>query len=312
MNSQQHHLAAELCRVSGHPAPIGAWECNLANEALSWTDGVYDLFGLQRGSTIQRSSILDLYEASSRSEMNRMRSGIIRNGGAFSLDCRIRTASNEKRWMRLIVGVGHENGRPIRIFGSKQDVTAEKGLWGDLALLSRHQPIIAPSTRRDFETRLRQALHGARFDQEAFALIIVDIDDFHDIVDTFGAPASNELLTRFDERLARLFPDALASGRINRSQFALLLRMPTGQQRFAASLENARHLLCRPIPRGTMVIDFTISIGAVGLEGERHRDAATVFAEAQAALHVASMAGGGTLRMFDRPFASITSQLPAE
>lgn len=298
--------------MSGQPAAIGAWECNLANEALSWTDGVYDLFGLQRGSTIQRSSILDLYEAGSRSEMNRMRSGIIRNGGAFSLDCRIRTASNEKRWMRLIVGVGHQNGRPSRIFGSKQDVTAEKGLWGDLALLSRHQPIIAPSTRRDFETRLGQALHGVRFDREAFALVIVDIDDFHDIADTFGAPASDELLTRFDERLARLFPDALASGRINRSQFALLLRMPAGQQRFAASLENARHLLCRPISRGTMVIDFTISIGAVSLEGERHRDPTTLFAEAQAALHVASTAGGGTLRMFDKPLASVPSRLPAE
>ncbi|WP_199093491.1 diguanylate cyclase [Bosea sp. ASV33] len=312
MNSQQQHLAAELCRVSGHPAAIGAWECNLANESLSWTDGVYDLFGLQRGSTIQRSSILDLYEAGSRSEMNRMRSGIIRNGGAFSLDCRIRTASNERRWMRLIVGVGHQNGRPLRIFGSKQDVTAEKGLWSDLAALSRHQPIIAPSTRRDFETRLGKALRGARFDQEAFALVIVDIDDFHDIVETFGAAASDELLARFDERLARLFPDALASGRINRSQFALLLRMSTGQQRFAASLENARHLLCRPISRGTMVIDFTISIGAVSLEEQRHRDPVTLFAEAQAALHVASTAGGGTLRMFDKPLASVASRLPAE
>ncbi|WP_293796026.1 diguanylate cyclase [uncultured Bosea sp.] len=298
--------------MSGQPAAIGAWECNLANEALSWTDGVYDLFGLQRGSTIQRSSILDLYEAGSRSEMNRLRSGIIRNGGAFSLDCRIRTASNERRWMRLIVGVGHQNGRPFRIFGSKQDVTAEKGLWGDLAALSRHQPIIAPSTRRDFETRLGQALHGARFDREAFGLVIVDIDDFHDIVETFGTSASDELLTRFDERLARLFPDALASGRINRSQFALLLRMPAGQQRFAASLENARHLLCRPISRGTLVIDFTISIGAVSLEEQRHRDPATLFAEAQAALHVASMAGGATLRMFDKPLASVTSRLPAE
>ena len=304
MNIQQQHLATELFRLSGKPAAIGAWECNLANEALSWTDGVYDLFGLQRGSTIQRSSILDLYEEVSRSEMNRMRGNVIRNGGAFSLDCRIRTASNEKRWMRLIVGVGHQNGRPIRIFGSKQDVTAEKGLWNGLATLARQEPIIEASTRHDFENRLGQALLDPRFDGDSFALIVFDVDDFHDIVDTFGRAASDELLSRFDERLKRLFPDALASGRIGDSEFALLLRMPAGQRRLTVSLDNARHLLCRPVSRNNLVIDFTISIGAVALEGDRHRDPTALFAEAQAALHVASMAGGNTLRMFDRPFAN--------
>ena len=30
-------------------AGIGAWECRLADTRLSWTDGIYDLFGLQRG-----------------------------------------------------------------------------------------------------------------------------------------------------------------------------------------------------------------------------------------------------------------------
>ena len=64
-------------------AAIGAWECNLANHSLIWTDGVYDLFGLPRGSTVQRSSILDLYEEGSRGEMERMRGSVIRNGGAF-------------------------------------------------------------------------------------------------------------------------------------------------------------------------------------------------------------------------------------
>ena len=41
---------------------IGAWECNLKNEELIWTDGVYDLFELPRGSTLARASIVDLYD----------------------------------------------------------------------------------------------------------------------------------------------------------------------------------------------------------------------------------------------------------
>lgn len=304
MNIQQRHIASELCRLPGKPAAIGAWECNLANETLSWTDGVYDLFGLARGSTIQRSSILDLYEGTSRSDMERLRSNAIRTGEAFSLDCRIRTASDEKRWMRLIVGVGYQHGRPARIFGSKQDVTAEKGLWTGLATLARRDSLAGFSARKSFEDCLARLWLDRRVEHESVAMIIIDIDEFHDIADAFGNPASEELLRRFDERLARLFPDALASGHIGRSEFALLLRMPAGQQRLSASLENARHLLCRPLLRGHAVIDFTVSVGAVVLDGERHRDPLALFAEAQAALNVASMAGGNTIRMFDRPLAT--------
>lgn len=59
MNIQQQNLAAELCRLSAAPAAIGAWECHLADDSLSWTDGVYDLFGLPRGSAIQdRKSVV--------------------------------------------------------------------------------------------------------------------------------------------------------------------------------------------------------------------------------------------------------------
>ncbi len=103
----------------------------------------------------------------------------------------------------------------------------------------------------------------------------------------------------------------LIGGRMGESEFALLLRMPAGQRRLTLSLDNARHLLCRPVSRGNMVIDFTISIGGAALEGNRRREPATLFAEAQAALHVASMAGGNTLRMFDRPPVNGTRSLPA-
>lgn len=314
MNNEQQHIASELGRIAGKPAAIGAWECNLANDSLSWTDGVYDLFGLSRGSTIQRSSILDLYETSSRGEMERLRTHAIRSGEAFSLDCRIRTASNEKRWMRLIVGVGHQHNRPHRIFGSKQDVTAEKGLWTGLAALTRRDQPLDHSARRNFEDRLARVWLDGQVEREGFALIVIDVDEFHDIADTFGKPAADELLSRLGERLARLFPDALASGHIGRSEFALLLRMPSGQRRLAASLENAHQLLCRPLLRGNMVIDFTVSIGAAPLDGERHREPAALFAEAQAALHVASMAGGNCLRFFDRPIpAAVTArELPGD
>jgi two-component system, LuxR family, sensor kinase FixL len=107
-------------------ARIGVWECDLATEALTWTDGVYDLFELPRGAPVDRATPLALYEDESRREMEELRARAIEEGGSFSLDVRIRTAKGNERWIRLTADVELENGRPVRIFGTKQDITAER------------------------------------------------------------------------------------------------------------------------------------------------------------------------------------------
>src|SRR4051812_45759141 len=107
-------------------ARIGVWECDLETDALTWTDGVYDLFELPRGSPLLRARILGFYDDESRREMERLRTSIIRDGGNFSLDVHIRTATGRPRGGGLTADVERENGRSVRVFGTKQDITAEK------------------------------------------------------------------------------------------------------------------------------------------------------------------------------------------
>ncbi|MBV9883060.1 MAG: hypothetical protein JO276_08635, partial [Sphingomonadaceae bacterium] len=89
-------------------ARIGVWECDLATEELTWTDGVYDLFDLPRGSPLRRAEILDCYDPESRREMERLRARTIRDGGSFSLDIFIRTAKGNEKWLRLTGDVERE------------------------------------------------------------------------------------------------------------------------------------------------------------------------------------------------------------
>lgn len=306
MNSQQLVAATKpLYDRSLAPAALGAWECNLANETLSWTDGVYDLFSLQRGSEIYRKATLDLYDERSRREMEQHRSNAIRTGQGFALDCRIRTVSGDKRWMRLIVGVGYQHGRPIRIFGSKQDVTAEKGLWSGVSSLTRAEPPTSPAARRSFTDAFRQFRQGQGRDTERLALAIFEIDRFPTIVENHGQAAGDDVIRCFGERLRRLFPDALAIDQTGPGAFTLLLRVPGDKGYLASMLAGTRKLLCRPMPRGYLVIDFTLSIGAALLKPEGDREQNEIFTEAQAALHVAGLAGGDCVRVFDGPVTAL-------
>ena len=107
-------------------ARIGVWECDLATGALTWTDGVYDLFELPRGTPLDRARIVTLYDEESRREMERLRAAAIEAGSGFSLDIRIRTARGNERWLHLTADIEQENGRAVRIFGTKQDITRAK------------------------------------------------------------------------------------------------------------------------------------------------------------------------------------------
>src|SRR3546814_16818494 len=58
--------------------------------------------------------------------MERLRAAAIRDGTGFTLDIHVRTAKGNPRWLRLTVDVEQEDGRSVRIFGTKQDITEEK------------------------------------------------------------------------------------------------------------------------------------------------------------------------------------------
>lgn len=281
------------------PAAIGAWECRLDGEALSWTDGVYDLFGLRRGAPLSRSATLDLYEDQSRRDMQAQRARAIASGQGFLMDCRIKSADGHARWMRLVVGVQHEFGRAVRIFGSKQDVTAEKGLWRALPTLVAAEPLSGLTERRGLEATVRDLAERQTATSERFALVVLDIDDFAGINQRHGRAAGDECLRTIAARLARLFPDAQGITRIGDDQFMLLLRLPGGAVQLAPMLEGAHRLLGRPVPHGTSAVEIGVSMGAALLGPANRTDPRKLFAQADSALYVARAAGRNRVRIFD-------------
>ena len=105
---------------------IGVWECDLATEALTWTDTVYDMFDLPRQSSVNRATVLQCYEPASRRKMERLRVEAIARCSTFTVDVEILTPRGNARWIRITGDVEQEAGRAVRIFGTKQDITLEK------------------------------------------------------------------------------------------------------------------------------------------------------------------------------------------
>src|SRR6201987_554726 len=119
-------------------ARMGAWECELETERLTWTSGVYDIFGYPMGNPLRRADIVDLYVDESRRNMELARAEVIRSGRAGSLDAEIRTWRGEKRWMRLLINtdcgdrrrggadVRRQTGYPLQPQGNEDPAAATR------------------------------------------------------------------------------------------------------------------------------------------------------------------------------------------
>ncbi|MCG6205352.1 sensor domain-containing diguanylate cyclase [Rhodopseudomonas sp. HC1] len=272
-------------------ARIGAWECDLATERLSWTSGVYDIFGYPQGNPLRRSSIVDLYVDDSRRHMEIARAEVIRSGRPVTLDTEIRTWRGERRWMRLSIQAARDGGRPVRIFGAKQDVTAERQAIDSLRLQAETDPLTGLANRAIFQARYLEVVNDSLNHGSASALVLIDLDGFKELNDTLGHLAGDACLCEVAQRLRHAFRNAGLVGRLGGDEFAIILQAPSTPARIAEVLRQTTVMLNRPLFWSGHRIEVSASIGAALIGRPHRRRIVDLFAEADAALYQAKAAG---------------------
>ncbi|WP_298256783.1 sensor domain-containing diguanylate cyclase [Bradyrhizobium sp.] len=298
LTSQSDAVRLRLYDQALNIARIGAWECELETERLTWTPGVYDIFGYPMGNPLRRASIVDLYVDESRRNMELARAEVIRSGRAVTLDAEIRTWRGERRWMRLSIDMVREAGRPVRIFGSKQDITSDRQAIESLRQQAETDPLTGLANRFVFQARYSEVVGDSLNHGFASALVLIDLDHFKELNDTFGHSAGDACLCEVAGRLQRAFHNAGLIGRLGGDEFAIILRAPTNPARIARVLQQTVVMLSQPLFWNGLRIEVGASIGAA-LVGRPHRRRITeLFAEADIALYDAKTAGRNKVHLF--------------
>jgi PAS domain-containing protein len=98
---------------------LGQWECDLSDNSLSWSDEVYDIFGIPRGAAVTRDDAVALYGEESRAAMEKLRAYAIKHRRGFTIDVEIKPALAARRWMRLIAAPVCDGGHIVKLQGLK-------------------------------------------------------------------------------------------------------------------------------------------------------------------------------------------------
>ena len=112
----------ELAGAQADPA-LGYWHCDIADhERLTWSDRVYDLFGLPHGDPVERDWAVARYSEQSKSALKKVRNYALGRKFGFILDAEISAEGANNRWIRVLAVPIVEGNRVVGLHGLKRAI----------------------------------------------------------------------------------------------------------------------------------------------------------------------------------------------
>mgnify|MGYP003835838411 CR=1 FL=1 len=163
--------------------------------------------------------------------------------------------------------------------------------------LANSDPATALPNRRRFNDEL-QSRAGSTPPGQGLALILLDIDNFKGVNDTFGHAAGDAFLSLISRRLSSFTSDGDLF-RISGDQFAILRRTQGGRAEIESLMARIQTAISNQFTIGSIVTRITLSIGIAFLPDDADTGEELMRA-AELALTRAKADGRNTYRFFDR------------
>lgn len=178
------------------------------------------------------------------------------------------------------------------------DITHLKESEQELAYLAHHDVLTGLPNRLMIQSQLEQSLGVAQRDDKKLALLLLDLDRFKDVNDSFGHAAGDELLQQVAGVLRDRLRQADLISRMGGDEFALLLDDIKFEEDAGLVADDIiRHLSRRWHLSNGCEVAVGVSVG-ISLYPTHSLDAASLLQHADAALYHAKSEGRGRFNYF--------------
>lgn len=173
-----------------------------------------------------------------------------------------------------------------------RDISSRKNYEEKLKYFAYHDSLTGLPNRRYFAMQLKEALDLFEKNHETFAVIIMDLDRFKAINDTFGHDIGDKAISEFALRVAKQIHPTDTLARLGGDEFVLLVRGRTDVQDVIQVAEDIIKVVKDPWCIENAQFNTTTSIGISLLAEDRVNTYESLFKNADQALYEAKNAGG--------------------
>jgi len=167
-----------------------------------------------------------------------------------------------------------------------RDITDRLVLQAEMERRALHDELTGLPNRSLLADRFAQALRIDARDGTRTGLLLLDLDRFKEVNDTFGHHYGDELLRQVGPRLAGALRGVDTVARLGGDEFAVLLPDVCRVDDAIGVARTLSTALSRPFQVNDVALDVGVSIGVV-VSGEHGQDVATLLQHADIAMYVA-------------------------
>lgn len=217
---------------------------------------------------------------------------VLVKGAVEDREYRIIAADGQVRWLsdKCFINQQSDSEQRVIVVGMAEDITEKKQLEGELQRLATTDVLTQSSNRRHFFECAHRAFEKARQDRTPMAFLLLDIDDFKQINDTYGHQEGDLVLQRIADAGKAVLRRGDLFGRIGGEEFAAVFPGCAPQMAMQVAERLQREIQRLSFSHDEEVFGVTVSQGLTGiLDDDVLLD--SLFARADAAMYQAKRQG---------------------
>ncbi len=309
----RNEILAERLRLALGSAQQDWFDLNLQSETMvASSDHIKELdfkVGTQQSSLQQWLNIIH------PQDLTRARQTLslaMHHDGAGELEYRIRSGASNWLWVRSAGRVVERDaaGKPLRMIGVHMDVSMRKEMDEKIQKLAFYDHLTQLPNRRLLQDRLQHAIASvSRNPKRRGALMLLDMDDFKALNDTWGHDVGDRFLVEVSQRLLQCVREVDTVARLGGDEFVVILEDLDGDAfgHTRKVAEKILHVVSQPYQ-----LDLPLELGAVQVYSYHCTSSigVTLFSDhsntvdellkrADTAMYQAKALGRNTFRFFD-------------
>jgi diguanylate cyclase (GGDEF)-like protein/PAS domain S-box-containing protein len=210
----------------------------------------------------------------------------------YECECRMRHKNGNWVWVldRGKVVEWDADGKPLRMSGTHTDITPSKTVEAEIRRLAQTDQLTGLANRHQFNTMLGQIVEINRRVEKNIVLLLLDLDHFKQVNDTFGHPVGDQLLVKVADIIKNNFRDADVVARLGGDEFAVVL--PLIDDIASAAIPATR--IIEQVSKPHMIDGIEVNVGiSIGISTCQHRtgNPESIYRDADKALYRAKRCG---------------------
>ncbi|MGI9592694.1 MAG: putative bifunctional diguanylate cyclase/phosphodiesterase, partial [Myxococcota bacterium] len=299
-----------------HLALLGSWSMDPESGALECSDEVRSILGLPSDEgALACADVLARMHPDDRPRLDEALERAARDGTPFRLDQRSVAIGDRERFLHWQAEFVTADGES-RVEGTLQDITERRLVEEQVRYLANHDPVTGLGNRRLAQEYLRASVQDARAKGTGVGVLVVDLDDFKLVNDTFGHSTGDRLLQAVSQRLVdvTLGVAARALGhdeagkpsvaRLGGDEFVMVLPRLTGPEEAGRVALALLQKISQPIELEgrELVVSGSVGIAAFPADGE---DVETLLRNGDTAMYHAKNRGRNNYQFYSEAMNSL-------